>query len=104
GYYRNYYNATGALTPYSIFEKGIVGSPSSGMQGTLGFNIGNNIEMKIKSKSDSTGVKKIKIFESLNFEGSYNFAAKDHPWSVFSINGQSSFFNNKLTVNTSLAL
>jgi lipopolysaccharide assembly outer membrane protein LptD (OstA) len=104
GYYKNYYNATGALTPYSIFEKGIIGSPSSGMQGALGFNIGNNIEMKVKSKSDSTGVKKIKIFESLNLSGSYNFAANDHPWSVFSINGQSSFFNNKLTVNTSLAL
>ncbi|MGU3374141.1 putative LPS assembly protein LptD [Chryseobacterium sp. M5A1_1a] len=104
GYYRNYYNATGAITPYSIFEKGIVGSPSSGMVGALGFSIGNNIEMKVKSKSDSTGVKKIKIFESLNLTGSYNFAAKTHPWSIFTINGQSSFFNNKLTVNTSLSL
>jgi len=104
GYYKNYYNAAGALTPYSIFEKGIIGSPSSGMVGALGFNIGNNIEMKVKSKSDSTGVKKVKIFESLNFAGSYNFAAKDHPWSVFTINGQSTFFNNKLTVNTSLSL
>ncbi|MGE8433639.1 LPS assembly outer membrane protein LptD (organic solvent tolerance protein OstA) [Chryseobacterium joostei] len=104
GYYRNYYNATGAITPYSIFEKGIIGSPSSGMVGALGFSIGNNIEMKVKSKSDSTGVKKIKIFESLNLTGSYNFAAKTHPWSIFTINGQSSFFNNKLTVNTSLSL
>lgn len=104
GYYKNYYNAEGALTPYSIFEKGIVGSPSSGVVGALGFNIGNNIEMKVKSKSDSTGVKKIKIFESLNLSGNYNFAAKTHPWSVFSINGQSSFFNNKLSVNTSLSL
>ncbi|AZA53092.1 putative LPS assembly protein LptD [Chryseobacterium sp. G0201] len=104
GYYKNYYNATGALTPYSIFEGGIVGSPSSGLVGALGFNIGNNIEMKVKSKSDSTGVKKIKIFESLNLSGSYNFAANDHPWSIFTINGQSSFFNNKLNVNTSLSL
>ncbi|MDM1557183.1 putative LPS assembly protein LptD [Chryseobacterium indologenes] len=104
GYYKNYYNASGALTPYSIFEKGIIGSPSSSLVGALGFSIGNNIEMKVKSKSDSTGVKKVKIFESLNLTGSYNFAAKDHPWSIFSINGQSSFFNNKLTVNTSLSL
>ncbi|AZA92052.1 Organic solvent tolerance protein OstA [Chryseobacterium nakagawai] len=104
GYYKNYYNATGALTPYSIFEKGIIGSPSNSLVGALGFSIGNNIEMKVKSKSDSTGVKKVKIFESLNLTGSYNFAAKDHPWSIFSINGQSSFFNNKLTVNTSLSL
>ncbi|WP_345990886.1 putative LPS assembly protein LptD [Chryseobacterium sp. Chry.R1] len=104
GYYKNYYDANGALTPYSIFDGGIVGSPTSGMQGSLGFNIGNNIEMKVKSKKDSTGVKKIKIFESLNLSGSYNFAAKDHPWSIFSINGQSSFFENKLSVNTNLSL
>ncbi|ASW74996.1 hypothetical protein IQ37_10550 [Chryseobacterium piperi] len=104
GYYRNYYDANGALTPYSIFEKGIVGSPPSGMQGSLGFNIGNNIEMKVKSKKDSTGVKKIKIFESLSLNGSYNFAAPSHPWSIFTINGQSSFFENKLSVNTSLSL
>ncbi len=104
GYYKNYYNANGALTPYSIFEKGIVGSPQSGMIGALGFNIGNNVEMKVRSKSDSTGVKKVKIFESLNLSGNYNFAAKDHPWSIITINGQSSFLNGKLTVNTSLSL
>ena len=104
GYFRNYYDANGALTPYSIFDNGIVGAPTSGMVGALGFNIGNNVEMKIKSKSDSTGVKKIKIFESLNLSGNYNFAAKTHPWSVISINGQSSFFDNKLSVNTSLTL
>ena len=105
GYYKNYYTANGALTPYSIFENnGIIGSPTTGMVGALSFNIGNNIEMKVKSKSDSTGVKKVKIFESLSLAGSYNFAAKDHPWSIMTINGQSSFFNNKLTVNTSLSL
>jgi hypothetical protein len=56
------------------------------MVGALGFNIGNNIEMKVKSKSDSTGVKN-KIFESLNLSGSYNFAAKDHPWSILRSTG-----------------
>lgn len=104
GYFRNYYDANGALTPYSIFDNGIVGSPTSGMVGALGFNIGNNVEMKVKSKTDSTGVKKIKIFESLNLSGNYNFAAKTHPWSIIDIRGQSSFFDNKLSVNTNLTL
>ncbi|WP_294303672.1 putative LPS assembly protein LptD [uncultured Chryseobacterium sp.] len=104
GYYKNYYDANGALTPYSIFEGGIIGSPTTGLVGALGFNIGNNIEMKVRSKKDSTGVKKIKLFESLNLSGNYNFAAKDHPFSILTINGQSSFFNNKLSVNTSLSL
>ncbi|HEX7868537.1 MAG TPA: putative LPS assembly protein LptD, partial [Chryseobacterium sp.] len=94
GYTRNYYNANGALTPYSIFDQGIVGSPSTGMVGALSYSIGNNVEMKVRSKSDSTGVKKMKLFESLNISGNYNFAAKDHPWSIISVNGQSSFFDN----------
>ncbi|MBO6183252.1 MAG: LPS-assembly protein LptD, partial [Chryseobacterium sp.] len=104
GYFKNFYNANGALTPYSIFDKGIVGSPTTGMVGALNYNIGNNIEMKVKSKSDSTGVKKMKIFESLNVSGNYNFAAKSHPFSIISVSGQSSFFDNKLSVNTSLAI
>lgn len=104
GYFKNFYNANGALTPYSIFDKGIVGTPTTGMVGALSYNIGNNIEMKVKSKSDSTGVKKMKIFESLNISGNYNFAAKSHPWSIISVSGQSSFFDNKLSVNTSLSI
>ncbi len=104
GYFRNYYDASGTLIPYSIFEGGIIGSPTSGMEGSLNFSIGNNIEMKVRSKKDSTGVKKIKIFEALNITGGYNFAAKDHPWSTFSVNGQSSLFEGKLSLNSSLLI
>ncbi|SFI23496.1 putative LPS assembly protein LptD [Halpernia frigidisoli] len=104
GYYKNYVDNRGALTPYSIFDGGIIGSPNASLQEAIGFSIGNNIEMKVRSKSDSTGTKKVKIFENLNISGNYNFAATTNKWSVFSINGQSSFFNNKLNVNTSLSL
>jgi hypothetical protein len=50
GYFKNYYDANGALTPYSIFEGGIIGSPTTGLVGALGFNIGNNLEMKVNRK------------------------------------------------------
>ena len=104
GYFNNYYDATGVLVPYSIFDGGIVGSPTTGMEGAVNFSIGNNIEMKVKSKKDSTGVKKLKIFEALNITGGYNFAAKTHPWSVFNVNGQSSFFDSKLSLNSNLII
>lgn len=104
GYYRNYYNDRGELTPYSIFDRGIIGSPSSGLQQALGINIGNNLEMKVRSKKDSTGIKKIKIFENLNFNTNYNFAAPQYKWSTFRFSGQSSFFDNKLNVNSQLVL
>lgn len=104
GYYRQYYNDRGVLTPYSIFDGGIIGSPPSGRVQALGINIANNIEMKVKSKQDSTGIRKIKIFESLNFSASYNFAAPDHQWSIFSFSGQTSLFNGKMNINTQLSL
>lgn len=104
GYFKSFANNRGELTPYSIFDGGIIGSPNSGLVQSVGFNISNNIEMKVRSKKDSTGIKKVKIFENLNVSGNYNFAADFNKWSVFSINGQSSFFDNKLNVNTSLVL
>src|SRR5690606_36215523 len=103
GYYKNYYSDRGEMTPYSIFDRGIVGSPNSGLVQALNFSINNNLEMKIRSKKDSTGVKKLKIFESLTFNTSYNFAAPKYRWSIFSLNGQTTLFE-KLNLNTSLAL
>ncbi|MFW2136892.1 putative LPS assembly protein LptD [Chryseobacterium sp. TY4] len=104
GYYRAFYGSRGEMTTYSIFEGGIYGAPSAGLTQSIGFNIANNLEMKVKSKSDSTGVKKLKIFENLNISGNYNFAADKNKWSVISVSSQSSFFNSKLTVNTMLTL
>ncbi len=103
GYYKNYYNDRGEMTPYSIFDRGIIGSPNSGLVQALSFSINNNLEMKVKSKKDSTGTKKLKIFESLNFNTNYNFAAPKYKWSMFTFNGQTTLFE-KLNLNTSLTL
>ena len=104
GYFKQYANARGEMTMYSIFDKGVIGSPSQGLVQALGISIGNNIEMKVRSKSDSVGVKKIKIFENLGFSTNYNFAADRYKWSTFSFNGQSSLFEGKMRVNSQLTL
>lgn len=104
GYYRNFYDANGQLQTYSIFEQGIIGNPTSGKVGAIGFSINNNVEMKVRSKTDSTGSQKIKIFESLNISGGYNFAADKYRWSPFSINGQTSLLDNKLNINSNLLI
>ena len=103
GYYKNYFNDRGEMTQYSIFDKGIVGSPNSGLVQAMSFSINNNLEMKVKSKKDSTGIKKIKIFESLNFNTNYNFAAPVYKWSMFTFSGQTTLFD-KLNLNTGLTL
>ena len=102
-YYKNYANDRGEMTPYSIFDRGIIGSPNSGLVQALSFSVNNNLEMKVRSKKDSTGIKKIKIFESLNFNTNYNFAAPTHKWSIFSFSGQTTVLE-KLNINTGLNL
>ncbi len=66
----------GRTAKYSIFERGVYGSPGAGESGTIGFGIGNNLEMKVRSSKDTiNNFKKIKIFESLSFSSGYNLLA-----------------------------
>lgn len=60
---------------YSYFSHGIFGVPSRGKSGAVSLNLANNLEMKVKSDKDSTGMKKISLIENLSLSSSYNFAA-----------------------------
>jgi hypothetical protein len=59
---------------YSIFDEGIYRLPSvAGKYGNISFLLNNNLEMKVKNPSDTTGqLKKIKLLESLNVSTSYD--------------------------------
>jgi len=79
---------------YGIYSNGIFGMPPQGKMGSIGFSLGNNFEMKVKSKSDTVeGYKKIKIFDNLNFSTSYNLAADSLRWSPLSVTGNTVLFN-----------
>ncbi|MRJ10358.1 LPS-assembly protein LptD [Ornithobacterium rhinotracheale] len=101
GYYDSYINERGEQVLYSKFEGGIYGSPSRGLSESLNLSISNNLEMKIRSKQDSTGVKKVKIFDYLNLSTSYNFAADSLKLSPVSINGATSILDNQMRINFS---
>lgn len=85
GYYGHYdaVDANGVTTrhEYSYFSHGLFGVPSRGRTGNLSVNLANNVEMKVKSDADSTGVKKISIIENFQIGQSYNFAADSMRWS-----------------------
>ena len=66
---------------YSYFQHGIFGAPGQGKSGTVNFSIANNLEMKVKSDEDSTGVKKVSLIENFTATQSYNFAADSLRWS-----------------------
>ncbi|MDO5571722.1 MAG: putative LPS assembly protein LptD [Bacteroidales bacterium] len=66
---------------YSPFDHGQFGTAPRGKSGTLSFNMTHNIEAKVKSDRDTTGVKKISIIDNLSTGINYNFAADSMRWS-----------------------
>ncbi len=78
GYWGTYeYERDGVVQQrkYSYFSHGIFGGAPSGKSGVLSWSLANNLEMKVKSDKDSTGVKKVSLIENLVLSQSYNFAA-----------------------------
>lgn len=67
---------------YSPYEGSLYGIPGRGKTGSVTFDIGNNVEMKWRTKNDS--LKKISLIDELGANISYNMAAKTRPWSNLS--------------------
>lgn len=87
---------------YSYFSHGIFGVPGRGKSGAISVNLANNLEMKVKSDKDSTGVKKISLIENLSLSQSYNFAADSLRLSTLQANIMLRLVKNfNLNLNTS---
>lgn len=69
------------LVEYSPFQNSLYGIPSRGKTGSITFDLGNNLEMKVKSDKDSTGFKKISLIDEFGLNMGYNMADKERPWS-----------------------
>ena len=69
---------------YSPYSGSLYGVPGKGKSGTLSMSVGNNLEMKVRSDKDTTGVRKISLIDELGASMSYNFAAITKPWSNLS--------------------
>ena len=86
GYYSTYQktdaNGNVSLVEYSPYNIGGVSAPGKGVSGSIGFDLGNNIEMKIRDSNDS--LKVVSIIDELGFSMSYNMAAKVRPLSDLS--------------------
>ena len=88
GYYKSYTytdsNGEVRTVDYSPYAGSLYGVPGKGKSGSLNLNVSNNVEMKVNSKRDSTGVRKISLIDELGGSISYNMAAKTKPWSNLS--------------------
>lgn len=71
---------------YSPFSQSLFGTSPAGQRGVVNLSFSNNLEMKVKSNADSTGVKKISLIENLSVSTSYNLAADSLRWSNINVN------------------
>ena len=86
GYYQTYQktdrDGNVTLVEYSPYQGALFSPPlSKSRQMSMDFSFSNNVEMKIRSESDSTGFKKISLIDDLQLGMSYNFAAENQPLS-----------------------
>ncbi len=101
GYYDwfEYYDAdqdTVVRHEYSYYDNALYGVPGKGKSGSMSFSLGNTLEMKVKSDKDTTGFKKLKILESLNFSTSYNFLADSMKWQPVNMTGRTKLFGTNV--------
>lgn len=104
-YYRSY-NTSSSITQrpvyreYSIYEGQVNPTPTiSGRSGSVNLALGNNLEMKVRSKNDTTGQgKKVSILDNLDFSTNYRpFAPENsNKWSPINMSGRSTLFNRKM--------
>lgn len=98
GYYDYYRGADGRKIRYSRFDGGVYGAPTAGQNASINFGLRNNLEMKVKSKTDSTAYDKIKIFEYLDISSSYNMAVDEFNLAPFNVSGMTRLFNQRLNL------
>ena len=83
GYYDSYQkteaDGTVTLVEYSPYQNGLYGVPGKGKTGSISFDLGNNVEMKMRTGNDSTKI--VSLIDEFGVSASYNLAAKTRPMS-----------------------
>ncbi len=96
GFYQNLFvgNDVNGRPIYRQISRFDSGAPGPGLQSALSFGLMNNIEMKVRSKTDTTGNKfeKVSIIDNFNIRGGYNFAADSLKMSQISMNMNTRLF------------
>ncbi len=94
-------DSLGNTQRFNRFQASPYGSASAGRQGSVGFNLLNTLEAKVRDKKDTTGsgTRKIKLLERLTLSTSHNLAADAFNWAPLQLAATSSIFNRLVSLN-----
>ena len=104
-YYREQVNKNGDVALLSVFDGSLYGPFSPEKNGGIGFSLDNNLEMKVRSKTDSaeTELKKVKLLDGFGISGGYNFLIDSFQLNTFNLYARSNLFEKiNITANAIL--
>jgi hypothetical protein len=104
-YYSTQVDKTGRTQRYSKYAGSLYGPFGEGQFGGLGFTLDNNLEMKLKSKTDTTeaGIKKVRLLDGFGLSTNYNFLADSFKLSPISLYVRSTLFE-KVNITASASM
>ncbi len=105
-YYKNIrVDNLGHYQNVNLYSGNVYSAFSPGTFGGINFGVDNNLEMKMKSKTDtSSGAnQKVKLIDGFGFTGSYNYLADSFKLSAFNIYFRSTLFQ-KINITASTVL
>jgi hypothetical protein len=92
-YYLLQINKEGKMQRYSYYDNSPFGPSNPETFAGITFGLDNNLEMKVKSDKDTSGMKKIKLLDGFGFSGSYNLVADSFRLSPISLNARTNLFD-----------
>jgi hypothetical protein len=101
-YYTTQVDTFGTRAQFSVFDGAIFPAFSPGESGGISFGLDNNLEAKVRSKSDTGDVemKKVKLLDGFGITGGYNFLADSFKLSTFNLYVRSMLFEKiNITAN-----
>ncbi|WP_185154330.1 putative LPS assembly protein LptD [Fulvivirga sp. M361] len=100
GYYQRLTNEEGEEILADRYRGFAFGSASSGESGSIGLSLTNTLEMKVKTKKDTTDqARKVPILNNFGFSTSYNIVADSFKLANISVRANTALFERKLNVN-----
>lgn len=88
-------NTVGGINRYSIFANGIFGGPGIGAQNALNINLNNNIEAKLRKKTDTGFVyNKTTLLQNISATTGYNFAVDSFRLQQIAVTARTTLFKH----------
>ena len=102
-YFQKFVDKTGREIYQDRYQGFVYGGSGLGNSSSLGFGLGNNVEMKVKGAEDSVA-RKVMLLNNLSFSSNYNFIADSFKLAPISISANTNILDNLLNINVSATL